>query len=801
MIDSVDTNSALPPIEEEIADSSEVSKNAPEFKVKYIANDSIIFDNSNQIVYLYGNAKVEYDKIKLSAHRIKVLIGKNELFAFGKKDSTGKVIEKVIFSDDEEEFQAPEMAYNFKSKKGRIIQATTQEGEMYLLSDKGKKMPNNEIFLKTGKITTCDAEHPHFYFEASKLKVVPGKKIVVGPTNLIIREMRTPIWVPFGLFPNNTKKKSGLLIPGYGQRDGSFGLDQLGFYWAMNDYVHAEFLSDIYFNGTTLFTADFRYKKKYKYEGNLWFKYNNVVTGVPGIVNTEGLVRSTTRDFNLKWAFQQAPTAHPKSSLKINIDAKSPTFNQTQNLNQTTAISSVQGFNRSSVNWGWTEKKWSLNMTSNLDQNFAQNKVDMTLPNLNVSIRPVKRGVFTFGGSAQLNNSVSRGDSTFFTQETFNEFRNGAKANLNMRITKRVTFLKYLNVTLPSVNWNSYLITEEISKIQAESGLSNDTINRFKHAYDLSLGNLGLNTKLFGTYKFKDGMYVKGLRHQITPSVNLTYRPDFFIDAQNINRTAFDTVTQKNIAYSKYSTATFRPNASKAANINFVLDQNLQSKVRDSKDSTGLGYKKINLINAFRITSSYNFLSDSLNWSDLNFSLNTAPLFLRNLNISGNFSPYEIDENGNIYDSLMWKNGEVGRLTSFSAQTSLDLKRNLFTKMLFGNSTDSEDDFDWNVSLNYTYRYSKPTFDATVNQSLGLSGNVTLTRNWKFNYNLPVNMETYKLAQNGYVNLTRSLHCWEMTTNWFPFRDDVWFTFTIRPKASMLQDLKYERKRQGNSTN
>ena len=225
------------------------------------AKDSIDFDNANQIVYLYGEAKVEYDKISLEADFIKVYIGKNEVHAFSKKDSTGEVIEKVLFTDDGESFTATGMAYNFTSKKGRIIQTTTQQGEMYLLSEKGKKMANDDIFLKRGKITTCDAEHPHFYFEATKLKIVPGKKIVVGPTNLIIRELRTPLVIPFGMFPNNQKNQSGILIPGYASGGLGYGLDQLGFHWAINDYVHAEIMSDIYFSGTYRLSSEIKYKK------------------------------------------------------------------------------------------------------------------------------------------------------------------------------------------------------------------------------------------------------------------------------------------------------------------------------------------------------------------------------------------------------------------------------------------------------------------------------------------------------------------------------------------------------------
>lgn len=799
--DSTDLPSKTDTIAPDSLVDDDISKDAPTFPVKYIATDSIDFDNTNQIVYLYGEAQVQYDKISLEADMIKVYIGKNEVHAFCKRDSiTGKILKKVVFNDDGETFEAPEMKYNFNTKKGRIIQATTQEGEMYLLSDVGKKMPNNDIYLKRGKITTCDAEHPHFYFEAQKLKVIPGKKIVVGPTNLVIRELRTPVWVPFGIFPNNQKRKSGILIPGYGQRANYFGLDQLGFHWAINDHLHANFLTSIYFSGTTLFNADLQYKKRYKYDGNIGFKYTREVRGTPDLQDYK-----LTTDYQIKWNYRQHAKAHPKSTFSSSITYNSPTFNQTQNLNAATAVSSVQGQNTSQVSWGWTDKKWSLTTSSRLDQNFALNRVSMTLPNANLSIRAKKWKLLglegTIAGSAQADNSVTMGDSTFFTNKTFQNFRNGAKSNINLRITERATILKYLNITLPSVNWNSYLITEEIAKIQAESGLSNDTIDSFNYAYDLALGNLGVNTKIFGTYKFKEGSYIKGLRHTITPSANLTYRPDFFIESQDINQIAFDTVTQKNVEYSRYSTSLYKPNASKAASINFSLDQNLQSKVKDFKDSTGLGSKKVNIINAFRLNTSYNFLADSLNWSDLTFSLNTAPLFLKNLTVSGNFSPYEIDENGQRYNSLLWDKKEISRLTSFRAQTSLSLNRNQFVGWLFGIKDKIKDDFGWNMSVNYTYTYNKPAFEVTTNQSLGLNGNVNLSENWRFSYNLPINMESYDFAQNGYINFARGLHCWEMSTNWFPFRDDVWFTFTIQPKAGLLRDLKYDRKKQGSNFN
>ncbi len=778
---------------------SDISPNAPKFKVKYTANDSIDFDNANQIVYLYGKAKVEYDKISLEADFIKVYIGTNEVHAFSKKDSTGKVIEKVVFTDEGETFTAKEMGYNFSSKKGRIIETTTQQGEMYLLSEKGKKMPNNEIFLKRGKITTCDAEHPHFYFEATKLKVIPGKKIIVGPTNLIIRELRTPLIIPFGMFPNNQKKQSGVLIPGYASGQNGYGLEKLGFHWAINEYVHAEILTDVYFSGTFRVSTEFAYKKRYKYNGKFIVNYNNIVTGTKDLKDY-----NPSSDFKIKWTFNQESQAHPKSKFSIQIDAKSPKFNQTQNINSTTAVSSVQSYNSSSLNWRWTEKKWNLNINSKLDQNFTQEKVDLTLPSLTFNVNPIKLGDFNISTNAVISNKTSRSESDFFDKETLDNFRNGAKANFRIGMSKRWKIAKYINVTTPSLTWNSYLITEEIKKTQGTTGLVNDTSSTAKHAFDLALGNFGLNTKIYGNYGFrtkKEGRYLKGFRHTLTPSATLIYRPDQFMVWQGINDTITDLISGQHTEYSKYSTAVYRPNASKAASVNFSLDQNLQTKVLDRNDSTRSKYNTVNIINAFRVNSSYNFLKDSLNWSDLSFVLNTTPGFLKNLNVEGRFSPYAINEEGYVFDSLLWKNGSAGRLTDFKIKTRIDLKRLDLVNWIFKKKTLPKDNFKWSLTLNYTYSYTKPALDATINQSLGLNGSFQLSKNWSFTYNLPVNIKSLDFSPSSYFNFTRSLHCWEMTFNYFPFQEQTNYTFTIRPKAGLLSDLKYDKKRSGGTAN
>ena len=195
------------------------------------------------------------------------------------------------------------------------------------------------------------------------------------------------------------------------------------------------------------------------------------------------------------------------------------------------------------------------------------------------------------------------------------------------------------------------------------------------------------------------------------------------------------------------------------------------------------------------------FLKDSLNWSDLVFVLNTTPGFLKILNIDGQFSPYAINENGSKIDSLLWKKGSLGRLTSFNIRTRIDLKRLDLMKLIFKKETLPKDNFKWSLTLNYTYSYTKATTDATINQSLGLNGSFQLSKNWSFSYNLPVNIKSIEFSPSSSFNFKRDLHCWEMTFNYFPFQKLTNYTFTIRPKAGLLSDLKYDKRRSGGIIN
>ncbi|HEY8401518.1 MAG TPA: putative LPS assembly protein LptD, partial [Cytophagaceae bacterium] len=228
----------------------QTQKSDVETTIKYTARDSIRLDVIKNIVYLYGDAKIDYGDITLTAEKIEINWGSNVLTAMGAIDSTGKKTGVPVFKEAEDQYSADTIRYNFKTKKGLISGIVTQQGEGYIHGDKVKKI-GEDLYIRDAHYTTCNLEHPHFYIAAPKIKVIPNDKIVSGPFNLYVADIPTPLGFILGLFPVPKKQKSGIIFPMYGESaDRGFFLRNGGYYWAVSDYVGIKFIGEIYSRGS-----------------------------------------------------------------------------------------------------------------------------------------------------------------------------------------------------------------------------------------------------------------------------------------------------------------------------------------------------------------------------------------------------------------------------------------------------------------------------------------------------------------------------------------------------------------------
>jgi len=203
---SINDSVPLPPTSEELKS-----------KVRYTAKDSIRFDISGEKVFLFGSARIVYEDIELEANYIEINWQQRQLYATGLPDSTGKNSGLPVFKQKDEKFISEKVTYNFDTRKGKITQVNTQQGDGYILGQTVKKIDDKNYFIRKGAYTTCDHPHPHYSISSNKLKVIQNNKVVTGPAYLVIEDVPTPLMIPFGYFPTRKGRASGILFPSYGE--------------------------------------------------------------------------------------------------------------------------------------------------------------------------------------------------------------------------------------------------------------------------------------------------------------------------------------------------------------------------------------------------------------------------------------------------------------------------------------------------------------------------------------------------------------------------------------------------------
>jgi len=813
-----------------VSDSIPQKESTLDANVDYKASDSIRFDLRKRKVYLYKQDEITYGSINLKGDYMEIDFNKNEIFSTGMEDSTGNMEGKPIFKESDDEFASDEMRYNFDTKKGMISGVSTEESGGFLHGEKIKKMPDNTAYIKGGRFTTCDLEHPHYAFRFRKSKVIPGDKIITGPAYFEIADVPTPILVPFGLFPNQSGKQSGIIIPTYGEVDkqGYYFRDG-GYYWAVSDYLDLTFLGSIYTRGSWSLGTRANYKKRYRYSGNAELKYSINIVGNEGSPD----YRKST-DFLIKWNHNQDPKARPKSKFSANVNIRSSSFNEFELSN--TFNDRLSNTFQSSINYSTRfGESWNLNVNLGHSQNTKTKIVNLKLPEISFSgtrfypLRKKERaGSFKWWENISMKysmvakNEISIEDSLLFTPGWEKQFKNGMKHTVPISSTVKV--LKYINwtnsITFTS-RWYSNHIKrywEEESVIgldTTEAQVGQDTINGFITANDFNVSS-SFSTRLYGMYTFGKKSPVQAIRHVLTPNVSFSWRPDFSEDQWGYYDTYSVSDTTDPVMYSIFDGSVYgSPASGKQGSINFSLSNNLEMKVRDRND-TVTGTRKIVLIDNLTLSTSYNMAKDSLKWSTLNVSGRTKLFKNLDIRFAGVWDPYILDSTGSYnLDQFEWEvNHRLFRKDNMSWSTSFNLTLNnqTFQKKSAENEGDSKSKDDkakpkagsipWSLNVNYSLSYKMlyyyPAYVLTkeddIVQTLGFSGNVQLTPNWKISVRSGYDFESNKLSYTS-LEVYRDLHCWEMHFSWIPLGTWKSWNFGINIKSTMFKDLKVEKKK------
>ncbi|MCX6174217.1 MAG: putative LPS assembly protein LptD [Ignavibacteriales bacterium] len=800
------------------------------------ASDSLIFDVKKKKMFLYGSGELKYKTTNLKSAKIFVDYNTNELEAFGAIDTsdTAKVKLKQTprLTEGAETYEGERIKYNFKNQRGYISLAKNKDKGQTYAGEGVNKVDKDTYFIKNGTFTTCDSDTPHTYFAASEMKVIQKDKIVARWIFMYIGGVPFPIPLPFAVFPNETGRRSGIIIPAYGQENnrGQY-FRNFGYFLSMNDYMDLALTGDYYSKGGWGARSRFRYMERYNFSGTVNAGYSKINLG-----ETNDPGREERTDWNLSWFHNQQ--INPSTRLDVNLQFLSSDFLKNNSINYNDILSQDITSN-ATFSKIWDESGASLSINYSRTQNLTSGNINESLPNTNFSksmTYPFKRENVESLNDQKWYELIGYSYSGQFTNnrrttEGNLDVRAGFQHNISVSASPK---LGYFNVS-PSFNytekWYNKRMEKENKVIETIDPLTGvktsrdttieSTINVLNFVRTFNM-NVSASTKLYGVFN-PNILGIESFRQTILPSISYNYQPDFAKDAWGY----YDSYTKSNgevVRYDKYSGEVFGGVSSgQSQSLSFSLGNIFEMKMAKSATDTVKEQKKIQLLN-LNASIGYNFAADSMKLSDLNLSYRTQIGDLLSFSGSSSYTFYDYrvvgkDVSGNdTYQRMnqyLVSNGKgLLRLTNFnfSISTSLSGEKlkpvetnkqkkeqkdegfNVFAKKDYIGLYDEEQSPDltipWNLSLSYNYNFSKPT----PNQSQSFSNlsadlGFSLTKNWKFTVRGSYDFET-KQVSAPQITVYRDLHCWEMNFNWNPLGTYSGFRFEIRLKASELQDIK-----------
>ncbi len=812
-------------------------------KIKYKAETYTKIDQKKKLLTLYDKAELYYEDIELTAGIIVMDYEKDEIYAGRLKDSAGVYSQLPVFKQGTNIVEPDSIRFNTKTKKALVWNSRTDQGEFKVKAEITKKENDSVYFMKRARFTTSkDIDNPEYYFQTDKVKLVPGKKVVVGVTHMVIADVPTPIALPFAFFPMSQEASSGILVPTYGDSAQlGYSLQNGGYYFALSDSYDLAILGDYYTNGSYGMRFESSYAKRYAFSGNVNIRFETLISGERGF---PGYVKA--KNYNIQWSHSQDAKSSPNSRFSASVNLGSSTYFR-QSINQVNVGSSLVNTLSSSISYNKSFNsvpQVNLSVTATHNQDTNTQIINMTLPTLQLSVdrifpfapkSGIKKGFFK-NINLQYNlkgeNRITTTDSLFFKPEMFRDAKIGFQHSIPLSTNFKI--FKFFSAT-STINYNEVWYTKTIDRRYetARDTLITEVQNGFD-AFRTYSFSTSLGTTVYGTFNRGENKKIQSVRHVMRPSVSYNYVPSFdqYYDTYDPDGTGTMIKT-----YTRFEGGIFgAPSNSYSNNLGFSLNNTLEAKVTD-RDTTKTEAKKIMLLNNLNFSTSYDLAADSLRWAPLRVSGGTL-LFKdkMNVNFAATLDPYGINNAGRRINTFNVSNGgSLFRMTSANMtigysisstdgagnkkeQDDQGVRNGGREDDLFGTNTDFSDrresqfeeeetepepfagffnaKLPWNMTLAYSLTYGNLAREnKVIGNTLMVSANADITPKWKLGASTG-----YDFVQKGVtftqLRFERDLLSWRMDFNWSPFGDNPFWSFFIGIKSGVLSDIKWEKRNQ-----
>lgn len=810
-----------------------------EGKVHSKAEGYRLMNQKNKTMTLYDKAELNYLDINLTGGVIVMNYEKDEVYAYGIKDSSNTYTQMPVFKQGTNIVEPDSIIFNFKTKKALIYNSRSDQGEFRVLGEITKRENDSVYFIKNARFTTSkDINNPEYYFLSRKIKLVPRKKVVTGLTNMVIADVPTPIGLPFAFFPMTETSQSGVIMPTFQDtRNQGYSLQNGGYYLALSDYYDLAILADYYTNGSYGMRFESSYAKRYSFRGNVNVRFEELINGERGFPDY-----SKSNIYNIQWSHSQDAKSNPSSRFSASVNLGSSRFFQ-QSLNIVNIGSTLNNNLSSSISYSKTFNSTpgvNFSVTTTHNQNTQTEQINMTLPTFQGSIDRI----FPFAGkdgakkglikninlqyNLRAENRIQTNDSLFFKSEMFRDARSGFQHSIPLSTNFKV--FKFFSVSA-ATNYNEVWYLKTINK-EYDNDLGSEVITDVNGFDSFRTYNFtsSVGTTIYGNFDFGKDKKIQAIRHVMRPNISYNYTPSFeqYYDTYTIDATG------RQVDFSRFEQGIFgAPGRLNSQNLGFSLSNTFEAKVTE-KDSTKLEPKKIMLLNNLNFSTNYNLSADSLKLAPIRMTGGTNILDNKmNINFGATLDPYA-NIGGRRVDVFNIDNGgSLFRLTSANMTVNYSFSNrgggeNENTNRqgernggrpddLFGSNTDFSDrresqfkeDDETTTAAPSDFFNSKLLFDLTfahsltygnnnrerkiTGNSLMVSGNVDLSTRWKMGISTG-----YDFVQKGVTftqfRFERDLLSWRMDFNWSPYGANAFWGFFIGIKSSVLSDIKYDRR-------
>lgn len=819
------------------------SASGQEGQVDFQATDSLVFNfKEDRIATLYGSAKVNHQAGELTAGKVALNLDKH-LISAATQTSQDTLSQPVLVRQNDR-IRSESITFNYQTEKGRFEVARVKVNQGNLIGTKVKKTGPHTVFLEDAIYSTCDLDHPHYYIKADRMKVVDEEEVFFTKARLYILDIPYPLIFPFGYLPGKfDQKQSGLLQPTYvtqNQATRGIGVQNLGWFQYINDYITGQASVDIFTSGTFFLNTSTSYSNRGKYNGSVRIGYSRE----RGLESTDpNFSINTQRRINLSHNQDFSPYAN----ISANIDLRTADYfrRNSFDIDERAEVSTSSSI---SYRYRHPENLYNFSISTRQNQNFQRNETTISGPDANFSLKQISPFAGDKAGSeesawyenisiryqnsfksdynfrpiardsAQVNWFEALLDPGKYREATGNNdhyqygFRQQASLNFGRLIPSR-----FINFSA-SGNYTEYWYPTSIRKtFNADSNrVETNQVRGFTTARDFSTG-LSMSTTVYGLINKGIGN-IEGFRHTLRPSLSFSYSPDFSSDFWGYYREVpTDTARNRIETYSIFEDEVFRgPPRGEQRALSLSISNVFEAK-QVKRDSTGEKKEKtLRLIDQLNLSTSYNFAADSLRLSDLSTSLSTNFIPGINLRANATFNFYERDSFGNKIDEFLIENSKKpAELTNFSISASYSFNsrggrgapvnqtpyfparydpynQSIFNEMdsNFNSRPVQELNSPFSVSFNFNYSWRlNPRGDNSKSATLNAQNiQFQLTPKWSFSTRLGYDFIQQELTPSQFT-LNRDLHCWNLSFTMNPFGDFQYYAFRLSVDSGQIQSI------------